>query len=411
MESVQQHRIWLQRTRHLWTGAEANPPPRVEVGIGKFNMAILWSTIPTTGTDVGTILSAASEASYLGKWSTEVNTDPTWSRLLGLCRSLICCPCRRSKPTQADVTQKTEDGRGAYSLVPHGEAASAQALFRRSTQLPGEVSERYAKADAKLREQWEAEADFDIEKAENYMAGEDISLNIVEANANCSMESTFKAELHMLSKDGNRLRRGSAKLLVSRMVLSRTNTYLDALELYTAAVTRLHHCLRDRNRSSKDVMIARVEVARFELNGLLQLVEPFTTTVLPALAQSICALQTEVDEEDELENRKISHNLMLSQLNLDHFTPQCQGQLERCKSMIDQYDREAQDKVNNILNVLTYITFVVTPLTILTGLYGMNFAHMPELEWRYGYHYFWVVGLMACILCGIALKIIFLLAT
>jgi len=25
------------------------------------------------------------------------------------------------------------------------------------------------------------------------------------------------------------------------------------------------------------------------------------------------------------------------------------------------------------------------PLTFLAGLYGMNFEHMPELKWRFGY--------------------------
>jgi hypothetical protein len=25
------------------------------------------------------------------------------------------------------------------------------------------------------------------------------------------------------------------------------------------------------------------------------------------------------------------------------------------------------------------------PLTVITGIYGMNFHHMPELEWRWGY--------------------------
>ena len=30
--------------------------------------------------------------------------------------------------------------------------------------------------------------------------------------------------------------------------------------------------------------------------------------------------------------------------------------------------------------------------TMLVGVWGMNFKHMPELEWRYGYA--WALGLM-----------------
>ena len=36
--------------------------------------------------------------------------------------------------------------------------------------------------------------------------------------------------------------------------------------------------------------------------------------------------------------------------------------------------------------------------TAVAGLYGMNFEHMPELEWRYGY--FLVLGVIAAT-CGL----------
>jgi len=34
------------------------------------------------------------------------------------------------------------------------------------------------------------------------------------------------------------------------------------------------------------------------------------------------------------------------------------------------------------------------PLTFLVGVYGMNFKHMSELEWPYGYYGLWVVMLL-----------------
>jgi magnesium transporter len=35
------------------------------------------------------------------------------------------------------------------------------------------------------------------------------------------------------------------------------------------------------------------------------------------------------------------------------------------------------------------------PLTFIVGIYGMNFEHMPELKWEWGYPL--VLGLMAAI--------------
>jgi magnesium transporter len=41
--------------------------------------------------------------------------------------------------------------------------------------------------------------------------------------------------------------------------------------------------------------------------------------------------------------------------------------------------------------VLTIIATLFMPLTFLAGVYGMNFEHMPELKWQYGYFMLWGV--------------------
>jgi magnesium transporter len=37
------------------------------------------------------------------------------------------------------------------------------------------------------------------------------------------------------------------------------------------------------------------------------------------------------------------------------------------------------------MKVLTIIATIFMPLTFLAGVYGMNFKHMPELDWPWGY--------------------------
>jgi hypothetical protein len=39
------------------------------------------------------------------------------------------------------------------------------------------------------------------------------------------------------------------------------------------------------------------------------------------------------------------------------------------------------------------------PLTFLVGVYGMNFEHMPELKWRWGYFAVW--GVMLAMAAGL----------
>ncbi len=41
--------------------------------------------------------------------------------------------------------------------------------------------------------------------------------------------------------------------------------------------------------------------------------------------------------------------------------------------------------LNRIMKILTVITAIFLPLTLIVGWYGMNFKHMPELEYRWAY--------------------------
>ena len=53
--------------------------------------------------------------------------------------------------------------------------------------------------------------------------------------------------------------------------------------------------------------------------------------------------------------------------------------------MLDIYLSSVNNRVSEIMKVLTVITTIFMPMNFITSLYGMNFKHMPELEWQYGY--------------------------
>jgi magnesium transporter len=55
-------------------------------------------------------------------------------------------------------------------------------------------------------------------------------------------------------------------------------------------------------------------------------------------------------------------------------------------------------RTNEIMRVLTVISSIFIPLTFIAGVYGMNFAHMPELKQPYGY--FACLGLMLAVAIG-----------
>lgn len=45
------------------------------------------------------------------------------------------------------------------------------------------------------------------------------------------------------------------------------------------------------------------------------------------------------------------------------------------------------NRMNQVMKTLTVISTVLMTCGLVAGVYGMNFKHMPELEWQYGYGY------------------------
>ncbi len=59
--------------------------------------------------------------------------------------------------------------------------------------------------------------------------------------------------------------------------------------------------------------------------------------------------------------------------------------------MLDTYLSGLSNRMNEVIKVLTIISTIFIPLTFLAGVYGMNFRHMPELEWKLGYPLVWLI--------------------
>lgn len=59
----------------------------------------------------------------------------------------------------------------------------------------------------------------------------------------------------------------------------------------------------------------------------------------------------------------------------------------------EAFEAEQDIRSNELMKVFTVITSIFMPLTLLVGWYGMNFRHMPELYWIYGYPFVMVMSL------------------
>jgi len=69
--------------------------------------------------------------------------------------------------------------------------------------------------------------------------------------------------------------------------------------------------------------------------------------------------------------------------------------------MLDVYLSVLSNRMNEIMKVLTVFSTIFIPLTFLAGVYGMNFRHFPEIDWPFGYAFFWLI-------CGVVVILMLL---
>lgn len=88
-------------------------------------------------------------------------------------------------------------------------------------------------------------------------------------------------------------------------------------------------------------------------------------------------------------------NQMLSEeecLNYGYLSDRIQ-RLNEHTEMLDEYAVQIREihqsqiemRQTRSMNLLTVVSAIFLPLTLLVGWYGMNFAHMPELQWQFAY--------------------------
>lgn len=71
--------------------------------------------------------------------------------------------------------------------------------------------------------------------------------------------------------------------------------------------------------------------------------------------------------------------------HVDHVIGTMESQREVLIGFMDLYMSTISNRMNNVMKTLTIIATIFIPLTFVAGIYGMNFDHMPELHYEWGY--------------------------
>ena len=74
---------------------------------------------------------------------------------------------------------------------------------------------------------------------------------------------------------------------------------------------------------------------------------------------------------------------------LNRATSRMEGNREALTNLLNIHSGVQSQRMNEVMRTLAAVSTVFLPLTFLAGVWGMNFEHMPELRWPYGYAMAW----------------------
>ena len=125
------------------------------------------------------------------------------------------------------------------------------------------------------------------------------------------------------------------------------------------------------------------------------------------LRKSIWPLREALSQLERSESDLIMETTLIYLRDVYDHTIQVIDTVESLRDMIsgmlDTYLSSVSNRMNEVMKVLTIIATIFIPMTFIAGVYGMNFAFMPELGWRWAY--FVVLGVMAGV--GLAMVLYF----
>ena len=77
--------------------------------------------------------------------------------------------------------------------------------------------------------------------------------------------------------------------------------------------------------------------------------------------------------------------LMTLRNRTDRFLSAVKNLQEMVSQLREAYQSQLAIEQNDLMKIFTVVTVIFLPLSLLAGWYGMNFSHIPELKWKYGY--------------------------
>lgn len=169
----------------------------------------------------------------------------------------------------------------------------------------------------------------------------------------------------------SKLRKRTSDYLVHGLIDAVLDSYLPVVEDYRDKL----EVLEDR------ILEDAAEETLYELHEIRH--------DLYAMRRALTAMRDALADSVRGEETLFSDGLRVYLRDCEDHAAQLLDSVDACSVMatglVELRNSQLNQRMNEIMKWLSLISTVFIPLSFIVGVYGMNFTHMPELHWRYGY--------------------------
>lgn len=163
----------------------------------------------------------------------------------------------------------------------------------------------------------------------------------------------------------------TGKQILATLLETDTDNDADLLENLGRQVTAMNREITfDRNPSEELIL---------EINRLQELTMTLRQNVIDKQRVLSAILKSKEFEGEEYERLRIVIKDINSLIDHTNFS------FERLEYLQNTFMGLINIEQNKIIKIFTVASVIFMPPTLIASVYGMNFAHMAELEWKYGY--------------------------
>jgi len=91
--------------------------------------------------------------------------------------------------------------------------------------------------------------------------------------------------------------------------------------------------------------------------------------------------------------KKLKYEFIDINEHLKYLINESKTLLDRTGYLLNLHMGILSTRMNKAMQRLAAISLIFLPLTFVVGNYGMNFKYMPELDWKYGYLFVWILNI------------------